>query len=83
MAWYRCEANAVFGEADFAVTRFVQADGENAAAMAAVKTVGRELVRRGADPLAAEYMVSVGRVTRVDEEDVPGFPPEMVWNRAA
>jgi hypothetical protein len=83
MAWYRCEAEGDRAGGHFAVTRFVEADAPETAALSVRKSVGRELVRRGADPLQAEGFVSVGKVLRIDEEDVPGIAPDMVWSAKA
>ena len=83
MPWYRCDAH---GESEsamgsrFAATRFVEADVAETAAERVRKSLGRELVRRGACPLSAEKLVSVETVRRIDEEDVPGIvAPDMVW----
>lgn len=82
MPWYRCEAH---GEPSpgagvaFAVTRFVEAPAASDAACSMRKSVGRELVRRGADPLSAEACVAVGPVVMIDEDEVPGIAPDMVW----
>jgi hypothetical protein len=83
MPWYRCEARgreaAGVGMA-FAATRFVEAEAEEAAAVCVRKSVGRELVRHGVDPLVAEASVAVETVRRIDEDDVPGIvAPDMVW----
>lgn len=76
MPWYRCEARGTA----FAATRFVEADGAETAASTVRRSLGRELVRRGASPLNAEEMVSIQQVRRIDEEDVPGIvAPDMVW----
>lgn len=83
MAWYRCEAEGDRAGGHFAVTRFVEADAPETAALSVRKSVGRELVRRGADPLQAEGFVSVGKVLRIDEEDVPGIAPDMIWSARA
>ncbi|MGL4289693.1 MAG: hypothetical protein ACRCVA_25295 [Phreatobacter sp.] len=83
MPWYRCEARglaAASAESTFAATRFVEADAAEAAASCVRKSVGRELVRHGVDPLSAEACVKVDTVRRIDEEDVPGIvAPDMVW----
>lgn len=83
MPWYRCDAR---GETDgsagkaFAATRFVEADVAETAADRVRRSLGRELVRLGICPLAAEKLVSVDVVRRIDEEDVPGIvAPDMVW----
>jgi hypothetical protein len=87
MPWYRCEARgreAASAGIAFAATRFVEADAEEAAIRSVRKSIGRELVRRGIDPLSAEACVAVETVKRVDEDDVPGIvAPDMIWlNRA-
>lgn len=83
MPWYRCDAHGDAGTATgsrFAATRFIEADVEETAAARVRKSLGRELVRRGVDPLNAERLVSVDAVRRIDEEDVPGIvAPDMVW----
>ncbi|QCK84965.1 hypothetical protein E8L99_03815 [Phreatobacter aquaticus] len=83
MAWYRCEAQGEPADGHFAVTRFVEAEAPEAAALTVRKSVGRELVRRGADPLSAEAYVSVKAVLRIDEEEVPGIAPDMIWSARA
>lgn len=83
MPWYRCEARgeaALEAGTRFSATRFVEADVEEAAAACVRRSIGRELVRRGASPLEAANMVSVEKVRRIDEEDVPGIvAPDLVW----
>jgi hypothetical protein len=83
MAWYRCEAQGEPADGHFAVTRFVEAEAPEAAVVRVRKTVGRELVRLGADPLNAEGYVSVNTVLRIDEEEVPGIAPDMDWTPKA
>lgn len=83
MPWYRCEARGLEAAGagnSFAATRFVEADAAETAALNVRRSVGRELVRRGVDPLAAEACVKVDDVRRIDEEDVPGIvAPDLVW----
>lgn len=83
MPWYRCEARgepALAAGAQFAAVRFVEADGAETAARSVRRSLGRELVRRGACPLNAERLVSVEAVLRIDEEEVPGIvAPDIVW----
>ncbi|MEI8144378.1 MAG: hypothetical protein WCH83_02840 [Alphaproteobacteria bacterium] len=85
MPWYRCEAVGASssGGDSFAVTRFVEADEAGIAALKVAKCVGRELVRQGADPLAAERCVNIETVVRIDEDEVPGIAPDIVWRRNA
>lgn len=87
MPWFRCEARGEprmkTGSA-FAATRFVEADAEATAAMRVRRSVARELVRQGACPLTAETLVSVEKVRRIDEDEVPGIvAPDLVWLAAA
>lgn len=84
MQWFKCEARgAVSLAGDFHAVRFVQADAPEAAALNARKSVGRELVRHGVHPLDAEAHVEVSTVMLIDEDDVPGIVPDMVWKKAA
>lgn len=83
MPWFRCEARGepqtAAGSA-FEATRFVEAEAEDSAALRVRRSVARELVRWGVCPLSAETLVSVEKVRRIDEDEVPGIvAPDLVW----